>query len=481
MDRKPMKKAQCSCFSATKKTEPSVGARQRDYILHDTTISLCPFCLERVDAKIIIRKGQVFLLKNCPRHGESTALLEEDADYYLNRHRYDKPATASKTQTQRQRGCPFDCGLCPDHDQHSCIGLIEVTHNCDLGCPVCYACSGQDKGFLDLGTIGKMLDLFQDSEFNNGEIIQISGGEPTTHPQILDIIALAKKKKVKYVMLNTNGLRIARDKKFVKQLKDFVGGFEIYLQFDGFDLESNLYLRGKDILAVKQEAIRNLARESIPITLVASIAKGVNDHEIGRLIDFGLNTDYIRGINFQPLSFFGRIIEPSPSDRITLTGVLKRIEEQTDKKLLKSDFIPLPCNVDRVAIGYLYKRQGKFVPLMREVDFSRHLSRIDNTFAFAPGSLAARALDSFFQGQLCECLDFVRDLSPMVPADFLVRSKRSKIEHISKNTFRISVSSFLDAYNFEIKAIKKECVHMITPDCKKIPFSTYNILYRKNR
>lgn len=147
---------------------------------------------------------------------------------------YSKPGTLSKPQQSRDRGFPFDCGLCPDHEQHSCIGVLEVTSNCDAHCPTCYAQSKDNGEFLRMEQFEQMLDFFIDAEFGQAEILQISGGEPTTHPDILEIIRMAKRKKIKYVMLNTNGLRIATDETFVRELSRFVRDFEVYLQFDGF-------------------------------------------------------------------------------------------------------------------------------------------------------------------------------------------------------------------------------------------------------
>ena len=189
-------------------------SQQKNYQFIESTISLCPKCLKRVDAKIVLRDEKIFLLKYCHEHGEQEEILEEDATYYLKRLLYTKPGSVSKIQTVRKLNCPYDCGLCPEHEQHSCIGLIEVTNNCDLKCPLCYANSGTGE-HLALEKIDKMLDFFIDSEFGNAEILQISGGEPTSHPQIIEIIKLAKSKSIKYIMLNTNGLRLADDDEFV--------------------------------------------------------------------------------------------------------------------------------------------------------------------------------------------------------------------------------------------------------------------------
>ena len=229
----------------------------RDYILYEMTTSICPECNERIQAKVIIRDKAVYLMKFCPIHGKQEELLEEDIEYHRQKRNFDKPGTISKTQTIFEKGCPFDCGLCPQHDQHTCIGLIEITNKCNLNCPSCYADSGSGE-FLSLTKINEMMDFLIESEGGQAEILQISGGEPTLHPELFPILELARKKNIKYLMLNTNGLRIADDEEFARKLGVFKGSFEIYLQFDGFKESCYSSLRGENILERKMRAISTI-------------------------------------------------------------------------------------------------------------------------------------------------------------------------------------------------------------------------------
>jgi 7,8-dihydro-6-hydroxymethylpterin dimethyltransferase len=449
---------------------------KRDYKFIESTISICPICIKRIDAKIIEKNGAIYLLKYCKDHGEQIELLEENSKYFLSRNDYTKPGTISKTQTNIGKGCPFDCGLCPSHDQHTCIGLIEITNKCDINCPICYANSGKDY-FLDLKTIDKMMDLFQESEHNSAEILQISGGEPTIHPDILDIIKLAKNKNFKRVMLNTNGIRIGKDENFVKELSKFNDGFEIYLQFDGFKKETYDYLRGGDLINIKLKAIENLEKYNIPITLVSTIKSKLNDKEIGKIIEFGIKKEWIRGINFQPICFSGRTKDIDSKNRITLTGIIKEIEKQTKGKIKTEDFIPLPCDVDRVAINYLYRSGKEFIPLARNINVKKYIPLIGNTFNFDSRDIIEKSKKMGLCD--CNCLSFLNDLRKIIPKNFDEKKRYDRIKYINENTFRISITSFIDVYNFDIKSMKKECVHIITPDLKKIPFSAYNMFYRK--
>ena len=452
--------------------------RTRPYRYLEYTQSLCSHCAALIAAKIVVKDDAVFLLKYCPAHGEHFELLEDDVEYYLNRRRYDKPGTASKTQTTLSRGCPHDCGLCPAHDQHTCIGLIEVTPQCDLRCPVCFAQSAEGAP-LELPVIERMLDAFQESEDGEAEILQLSGGEPTTHPRILDIIRLAKKKKIRFIMLNTNGLRLAEDRGFVAELSQCTPGFEVYLQFDGFEKSTYEQLRGRDLSDIKQRALAQLAEFEIPVTLVTTVQAGVNEHELGHIVQFAMDAPYVRGVNFQPMAFVGRYPSAASASRITLTGVLRRLEAQMHGMLRVSDFIPLPCDVDRVAVTYLYRAEEGFIPITRNTHFEQYLPLIDNTLAFDAGRVVKQLGQELLSGQnICKCLSFMKDLLPLAPVGKNMAYKGGKWTYAIEKTFRITVTSFIDQYNCDLKSLQKECVHVLLPDGRKMPFSAYNMLHR---
>jgi uncharacterized radical SAM superfamily Fe-S cluster-containing enzyme len=448
----------------------------RDYILYDITTGICPDCDERVQAKVIIRNNKVYLKKFCTIHGEQEELLEEDSEYHKQKRNYDKPGTISKTQTLSGKGCPFDCGLCPQHDQHTCIGLIEITNKCNLNCPSCYADSGSGE-FLPLSKINEMMDFLIESEGGQAEILQISGGEPTLHPELFSILELARKKNIKYLMLNTNGMRIADDTEFARKLGAFKGSFEIYLQFDGFKDACYSSLRGENILERKMKAIKHLGEYEIPMTLVSTISHGINSNEIGGIIKFGMDTPFIRGVNFQPLSFFGRSSKFHTKNRITLSGIISAIQEQLPDVFTKGDIVPLPCNTERVGVTYLAKtKKKKFVPITRDIKVTSYLPLIDNTFAFDADRIIREKIAS---SNSCECFSFLNDLKRIIPSNYALMSEKAKLNYLNTNTFRISITSFVDKYNFDLKSMQKECVHIITPELKKIPFSAYNMFYRK--
>lgn len=450
----------------------------RDYVFFDSTRSFCSSCLSLCDAKIIIKNGSAYLLKRCPNHGEQLELFEEDASYLYEKRRFDKPGNRVRPDVAVGRGCPFDCGLCPDHEQHTCIGLIEVTHACDLGCPVCYASSG-DGGHVSLERIEAMMDFYKAREGGKPEILQIGGGEPALHPEIEQILLMAKRKRFKYLMLNTNGLRIAEDPGFARLLKSLTPGFEVYLQFDGLKEKVYQRLRGRKLLDTKLRAIANLHDAGVPVTLVATIVRDVNDTQIGEIVKFGLGHDGVRGVNFQPVAYFGRGNVSNVANRTTLSGIRREIERQTGGVFKKGDIIPLPCDPDRVAVTYAVRNGDGFVPVTSRISLDGYVELIDNTMDFRAEEMVKKAVTaSLAKGLGCDCLRLKDEITGILPEGYLTWSAAERAGFIDRNTFRITISSFADIRNFDATSIKRECVHVITPDLKRIPFSAYNMFHR---
>ena len=239
-------------FDQSMKTE--VRTKQdADTIFYELTRSICPVCRRVIDAQILLREDKVFMRKRCPEHGLFEALVYADAQAYTSAAKFNKPGTIPLQYTTAiEHGCPHDCGLCPDHQQHACVGIIEVNSACNMDCPLCFADAGA--GFnLTLGEVEGILDHFVETE-GHPEVVQFSGGEPTIHPQIIPMIKAAKARDIQYVMLNTNGKRIAKDDQFLEQLAEVRP--VIYFQFDGFDTETYRIIRGEpQILAEKLRAL----------------------------------------------------------------------------------------------------------------------------------------------------------------------------------------------------------------------------------
>jgi len=266
---------------------PATARKSRPYIFLGQTTSLCETCLALVPAKILQEGDLVYYQKRCDEHGVQKTLISTEAAYWKRCRDFLKPGDVPlKFHTRIDQGCPYDCGLCPDHEQHSCLALIEVNEYCNLTCPTCFASSSPLRaGQRSLAEVERMLDLLVDSE-GQPDLLQISGGEPTLHPQILEILHAARRRPIRHVMLNTNGVRIAQDPKFVAALAEMKRAFEVYLQFDALSREALQTIRGADLRRVRERALDALEEAGISTTLVCVIRKGVNDQEIGDVLRY---------------------------------------------------------------------------------------------------------------------------------------------------------------------------------------------------
>ncbi|MBK8393500.1 MAG: radical SAM protein [Saprospiraceae bacterium] len=369
----------------------------RNYTYYDYTISLCPTCLKRIDAKIVFEDGNVYMMKRCPEHGNSKVIIADDIAYYKNIRNYNKPSeTPYKFNTKTHFGCPYDCGLCPDHEQHSCLTIIEITDRCNLSCPTCYAGSspthGRHRTFTE---VKKMLDTIVENE-KEPDVVQISGGEPTLHPQFFEILDYAKTLPIKHIMVNTNGIEIARDFEFAKRLKTYSPDFEIYLQFDSFKEEALVSLRGANLEKIRQKALENLNKLNLSTTLVVTLQKGLNEDEIGKIIEFALKQECIRGVTFQPTQIAGRLENFNhETDRITLTEVRRKILEQTEI-FTPDDLIPVPCNPDALVMGYVLKVAGNNIPLTRYINPTDLLDNSKNTIVYEQDEALQRKMFEIF-------------------------------------------------------------------------------------
>ena len=450
---------------------------ERPYIYYDFTLSICSTCLRRVDAKIVFEDDKVYMLKTCRQHGPEKVLIATYIPYYKNCRNYAKRSEMPlKFSTKTHYGCPYDCGLCQDHEQHSCLTVLEVTDRCNLSCPTCYAMSSPSYGrHRTLAEIEQMLDVIVKNE-GQPDVVQISGGEPTVHPQFFEILDIAKTKPIRHLMVNTNGIRIAKDESFVEKLATYMPDFEIYLQFDSFKKEALEQLRGEDLREVRKKAIERLNKYNLSTTLVVTLQKGLNTDEIGEIIEYALKQPCVRGVTFQPTQQAGRLENFNPAtDRYTLTEVRSAILEQT-KIFNEHDLIPVPCNQDALVMGYALKLGGQVFPLTRMINPDDLLDNSKNTIVYEQDErLKSHLLNMFSTGNSVEKaqehLASIMCCLPTVDAPGLGYD----------NLFRIIIMQFIDAQNFDVRAIKKSCVHIVNKDMKIIPFETMNIFYRDDK
>ena len=459
-----------------------MSRKNRPYLFYDTTASVCSTCLHTVEAKILIKDNAVFLEKWCPAHGTERVLISDDATWYkLAREVYVKaPDMPERFNTEMTYGCPFDCGLCPDHMQHSCLTLIEVTEHCNLRCPVCFAESGPERQkHRSLAEIEAMLDAVVANE-GEPDVVQISGGEPTLHPDFFAILDAAKARPIRHLMVNTNGLRIARDPEFVERLAAYKPGVEIYLQFDSLHDEALQAMRGADLAALHQRALEQLERHGISTTLVMTVRRGVNEDEIGEVIRHALTWRCVRGVTLQPEQSAGRNegLDAQPGvqhRRLTVSELRRRIAEQSGVFSLE-DIVPVPCNPDTLAMGYALRLDDEVRPLTRHIGPDTLLAGTGNTIVFER--------DPALKAQIFRL--FSTDLSPEGQAsclsDLLCCLPRIDAPQLSyENVFRVLIVQFMDAHNLDLRALKKSCVHIAQPDGRLIPFEAFNLFYRGER
>lgn len=499
--------------------------KTRPYLFYDVVLSICSTCYRKVEAKTVFQDDKVYLLKRCPHHGSEKVLIADDVDYYRRcREVFLKPPEMPMVyNTPVKWGCPYDCGLCTDHEQHSCLTLVEICDYCNLRCPVCYAESGPERQqFRTLSQVEKMLDAVVRNE-GHPDVVQLSGGEPTVHPDFFEIVELAKARPIKHLMVNTNGVRIAQEEDFVKRLGDVKEDFEVYLQFDSFEREPLMQLRGADLRRIREQALENLNRYNISTNLVVTLKKGLNDHEIGKTIDYALKQPCVRGVTFQPIQDAGRIdfhvgtdafVGPADSerneeeashgvrhfnpatDRLTLTEVRRKILEQTNI-FRPEDIIPVPCHPDSLAMAYALKINGKVTPLTSMIPPEVLITGAANTILYEQEPAVREGIFKLFatnhspQSQagtlrelLC-CLPKVwipEDVAPNhVGTAALDRPAEQSSAALSyDNIFRVIIMQFIDAHSFDVRSVKKTCVHIVHPDGRLIPFDTYNLFYRDN-
>jgi len=447
--------------------------KDADYVFYELTRSICPECRRVVDAQILLREDKVFMRKRCPEHGSFEALVYADAQAYTTISKFNKPGTIPlQYSTAIQNGCPHDCGLCPDHQQHVCVGIIEVNSACNMDCPLCFADAGA--GFnLTLGEVEDILDHFVETE-GHPEVVQFSGGEPSIHPQIIPMIRAAKERDIQYVMLNTNGKRIANDDSFLEQLAEVQP--VIYFQFDGFDSETYRIIRGEaDILPEKLRALDQLAVHNLPVVLVPAIERGVNEHEVGSIVKFGIEHPAVHGINFQPAFHAGRHGEHDPLQRITIPDVVRYIEEQTDGLFTTQDFVPVPCCFPTCnSVSYAYVDGETVLPLPRLLEVDEYLDYITNRVLPDLGNEIKTALEGLWSSSAVPGSAKTLQQFAISCAECGLPDGSLDLGEFADHVFTVMLQDFMDPWTFNQKNLMKCCKEILLPDGKQIPFCAYN-------
>jgi len=315
------------------------------------------------------------------------------------------------------------------------------------------------------------------------DVVQISGGEPTLHPDFFRILQMCKERPIRHLMVNTNGIRIAQDEEFARRLADFMPQFELYLQFDSLQRETVLQLRGADLHGVREKALDRLNKFGISTTLVTTVERGVNDGELRAIIDFALTQPAVRGVTFQPVQQAGRVVGfESERHRLTLTEVRRRILEQ-NRVFQPEDLIPVPCHPDALAMAYAVKMNGKTIPLTGMVPPEILINGARNTIAFEQETRLREHMFKLFATNHSPAAQAstLRELLLSLPRELACCLPKVALpKDIGyKNLFRVLIVQFSDASAFDLRSVKKSCIHIAHPDGKRlIPFDTFNLFYR---
>lgn len=446
--------------------------------IYSSTRSVCSICNNILNAQIVEKDNKVYLKKNCPDHSIHYELFCSDAKWYKESRSYIKPAQFPNDISVKEfKDCPDSCGLCPEHQQHTCLPVIEITSKCDLNCPICLKDFNNE---FEL-TIEEFTGIITRLEECEGRInlINLSGGEPTLHPQIKNFLKIAKKLKVVQVSISTNGLELLNNldlRNCIKETDSIVA-----LQFDGFDSDTYNKLRGEDLLKSKLELIKILERENINYSLVSTIMSGVNENQVNKITDFFFNSKAL-SLMFQPVVYTGNAEKKAEEERITIPDVIKELEKSTF--ISKGDFNPLPCShFTCFALSYyIHIEENKYMSLKEFLGKENYLNVIAN-----------RTLPGMDQEGISiikeRIYEFWSASDSMDLSDKVLKRIRHLIDEINKNAYNPSemfsvgarsmkgvfIHQFMDKQTMDFGRLIKCCNHYPIADGRLIPMCAQNV------
>lgn len=439
-----------------------------------STTSRCSECREMVPARVE-RCGdgvhdEVWLAKECPGCGEARNKISSDARFYW----------LSRGARDEDNGCGAGCGCAvsasgdgigflggnarrpvPETDavevMSTCLALIEIVDSCNLACPTCFADSPPGSGEkVDAVPLDDLKTRIQGVIDRKGkiEILQLSGGEPTLHPEFFELIEWCQRNsEIDYVLVNSNGLRLAGDREFGERLAQAMeyGHFQFYLQFDGTGPEADGILRGNDLRKTKRKAIERAGELGIPLTLAMTVIPE-NLGLLWKTVAFGLQFDHVRGVAFQPMFGSGRTHVGAPvSEKLNTADIILGLVEQSNGSVGFDDFTPLPCGDPNCAtIGYLLKAEGRVRSISEFVDFATLQGFLSDRVRYKLEDLIRCGCESEPLGELLH-----------------------ELELDERHTFRLFVKPFMDERDWDEDRIDRCCTHVIRPDGKLDSFCRY--------
>ena len=408
-----------------------------------------------------------------------------------------QPADRIPVAKPVEHGCPFDCGLCEAHERKGCCVLLEVTSRCNLHCPVCFAEAGEPGASdVSLEVLAEQMDhlMSHGGPFN----IQLSGGEPTMRDDLPEIIRMGKEKGFTFFQLNTNGLRLADQPGYAEELKA-AGLSCVFLQFDGVDDNVYQVLRGRALWKKKQEAIDACERAGLGVVLVPVITPGVNEDQVGAILKYGISRmPVVRGVHFQPISYFGRCLEAQGSYRMTIPKILSLIETQTDRVMQADHFTGGNATNPYCTFQSNYMRQddGSMKPLIHGTARAYETSRQAREFVARQwtgpepeaGCCCCSEPEPELEAECCCCGEpnpeeesgccCGEDTAQM---QLDTSSLDEFLTRLHNNTFAVSGMLFQDAGNLDLERLRR--CYILETDSRygMVPFCAYNLTSLKGK
>lgn len=432
------------------------------------TKALCPICLKTISAVKVQRGADVWLEKNCPEHGAFSVQIAKDAERFFDKT-YDVKGKPFHAVAEFKGNCGPDCGWCDAHRQHICTGLIEITDDCNLNCPVCYF-GKKTANNISVNEFRQRLHTMLDVEQGHLDVLQISGGECLLHPQFKEIFQAALNEDIGRILINTNGIKLLSDNAIFELIRQHKDRAEIYLQFDGFDDEAYQSLRGKKMSVQKQQILQKLNEAEIKICLAATIYQD-NLKEIPAILKLATELRHISGITFQRLTKTGSAAG-SPIPSVLQEDILLAIANSGYMQY--KDLIPLPCSHENcTSLGFLFCQRNKTYSLGDYIDYSKCREQISNRIAFD------KTILDYMKKNVCKCF-----VSRILGGNFMLDKLQEFAQgdgscHKDMKIVRIIVKNFMDADTFDWQRAQKCCTGVSVCNGKVIPFCVHNILKGK--
>ncbi|HWR34710.1 MAG TPA: radical SAM protein [Clostridia bacterium] len=479
------------------------------------TQSLCPECSKVIAAREFEENGKVMMDKTCPEHGYFKDCVYSDVALYLKMEEWEFGDSRGLENPAINKGadsvCPDDCGLCSLHTSHSALANVDLTNRCNLTCPVCFA-NANAAGYLyepDMDGVRVMLQALRDERPVAGRVVQFSGGEPTIHPNFVEICAMAREMGFSHIQAATNGLMIGASLEFTQRCKA-AGLATLYLQFDGVTDDVYRKTRGEPLFEKKMACIENCRKAGIKIVFVPTIVKGVNDHELGAILKVAIdNVDTVSGISFQPVAFTGRIARKELEEkRFTLPDMAFALSEQTGMFDKYNDWFPLsavtPFSKLMAAIRgagvptischphcslgtYMFvdEKSGKAVPVTQFVDMPGMLQDIEKLAQSAEksffkskyyhGAKAFLQLNKHFKQEFAPPgLTFQKFLDTLQGMTDKKLGRDGMDGTFTYRTLLVAGMHFMDHHNYDVERVKRCVIQYAAPNGKLYPFCTYN-------